>query len=406
MKNILITGGAGFIGSNFVKRMLEKHPEYKIINVDALTYAGNLENLKDIDHNKNYTFIKADIRDREKIREIFNTYDIDSVVNFAAESHVDRSIEEPEVFLTTNIIGTQTLLDAAKNHWKINPNDKYCRDYKAGVKFLQVSTDEVYGALGETGMFVETMPLMPNSPYSASKASADMIVRAYNETFGLPVNITRCSNNYGAYQFPEKLIPLMINNCLNEKELPVYGDGMQIRDWLHVKDHCSAIDTVLHKGEDGEVYNIGGNNEKANIEIVKLIIDTVREKISSVIARSESDVAISDMSLQGAKRHSNLQPDTSNSEPQTVSKPQTTNHEPNLINYQLIKYVKDRPGHDKRYAIDNTKITTELGWEPKYTFEQGIKETIQWYLDNTEWIDNIVSGDYIKYYEKMYSNRG
>ena len=350
MKTILVTGGAGFIGSNFVKLMLEKHPEYKIINIDALTYAGNLENLKDIDNNPNYEFNKVDIRDREKIEEIFKNNEITSVVNFAAESHVDRSIEEPEVFLTTNIIGTQVLLDTAKNYWKVNPNDKYCKEYKAGVKFLQVSTDEVYGALGETGLFVETMPLMPNSPYSASKASADMIVRAYSETFGMPVNITRCSNNYGPYQFPEKLIPLMINNCLKKKDLPVYGDGMQVRDWLHVSDHCSAIDTVLHKGRDGEVYNIGGNNEKANIDIVKLIINT--------IGKSEN----------------------------------------------LIKYVKDRPGHDRRYAIDNTKITTELGWEPAYTFEQGMKETIQWNLENAKWIENIISGDYANYYDKMYSS--
>ena len=349
MKTILVTGGAGFIGSNFVKLMLVKYPEYKIINVDALTYAGNLENLKDIDGNPNYEFIKVDIRDREKIEDIFKNNDISSVINFAAESHVDRSIEEPEVFLTTNIIGTQVLLDTAKKYWKVNPKDKYCKEYKPGVKFLQVSTDEVYGALGETGMFVETMPLIPNSPYSASKASADMIVRAYNETFGMPVNITRCSNNYGPYQFPEKLIPLMINNCLKEKDLPVYGDGMQVRDWLHVSDHCSAIDTVLHKGRDGEVYNIGGNNEKANISIVKLIISTL----------GKSD--------------------------------------------DLIKYVKDRPGHDRRYAIDNTKITTELGWEPTYTFEQGMKETIQWYLENTEWIENIISGDYANYYDKMYT---
>jgi len=349
MKNVLVTGGAGFIGSNFVKMMVEKYPDYNIINLDALTYAGNLENLSDIDTASNYTFVKADIRDREVIERIFKTQNIDMVVNFAAESHVDRSIEEPEVFLTTNIIGTQVLLDAAKKYWKINPDDKYCKEYKEGVKFLQVSTDEVYGALGETGMFVETMPLMPNSPYSASKASADMIVRAYNETFGLPMNITRCSNNYGPYQFPEKLIPLMINNCLKEKDLPVYGDGMQVRDWLHVSDHCTAIDVVLHKGKDGEVYNIGGNNEKANIEIVKLLIKTLR--------KSED----------------------------------------------LIKYVKDRPGHDRRYAIDNTKITTELGWEPAYTFEQGIQETIQWYLDNTKWIENVISGDYANYYDEMYS---
>lgn len=352
MKTILITGGAGFIGSNFVKLMLKKHPEYKIINIDALTYAGNLENLKAIENDSNYEFIKADIRDRIQIEEIFKKNDITSVVNFAAESHVDRSIEEPEVFLTTNIIGTQVLLDTAKKYWKINPNDKYCREYRHGVKFVQVSTDEVYGALGENGMFVETMPLMPNSPYSASKASADMIVRSYNETFGMPINITRCSNNYGPYQFPEKLIPLMINNCLKEKELPVYGDGMQVRDWLHVYDHCAAIDTVLHKGRVGEVYNIGGNNEKANIEIVKLII--------GVTGKSQ----------------------------------------------ELIKYVKDRPGHDRRYAIDNTKITTELGWKPLYTFESGMEETIQWYLQNIEWMEHILSGEYIKYYEKMYYNIG
>ena len=346
--NILVTGGAGFIGSNFVKYMLENYPEYKMINIDVLTYAGNLENLKGINDNPNYIFIKADIRDREKIDEVFKNNDITSVVNFAAESHVDRSIEEPEVFLTTNIIGTQVLLDTAMKYWKVDPSDKYCKEYKPGVKFLQVSTDEVYGALGETGMFVETMPLMPNSPYSASKAGADMIVRAYHETFGMPVNITRCSNNYGPYQFPEKLIPLMINNCLKEIDLPVYGDGMHVRDWLHVFDHCSAIDNVLHKGKDGEIYNIGGNNEKTNIEIVKLIIN--------ILGKSES----------------------------------------------LIKYVKDRPGHDRRYAIDNTKIKTQLGWSPAYTFEKGMKETIEWYLNNKQWIENVVSGDYMKYYEEMY----
>ena len=350
MKTYLVTGGAGFIGSNFVKLMLNKYSDYKIINVDALTYAGNLENLKDISDNPNHTFIKADIRERGKMEELFSNYAIDAVVNFAAESHVDRSIEEPEIFLTTNIIGTQVLLDVAKKHWKVNPNDKYCCKYKPGVKFTQVSTDEVYGALGKTGKFIETMPLMPNSPYSASKASADLIVRAYHETFGLPMNITRCSNNYGPYQFPEKLIPLMINNCLQEKKLPVYGDGLQIRDWLHVYDHCTAIDAVLHKGFNGEIYNIGGNNEKANIEIVKLIINT--------LGKSEN----------------------------------------------LIKYVKDRLGHDRRYAIDNTKITSQLGWEPAYTFEKGMKETIEWYLNNTEWINSIVSGDYVNYYNKMYSS--
>jgi dTDP-glucose 4,6-dehydratase len=350
MKTILITGGAGFIGSNFTKFMLKKRPDYKIINLDALTYAGNLENLKDaIDHD-NHVFIKADIRNRQIIDEIFQAYNITFVVNFAAESHVDRSIEDPEIFLLTNVLGTQVLLDIAKKHWKVNPSDKYCKEYKQGVKFLQVSTDEVYGALGKTGMFTETMPLMPNSPYSASKASADLIVRAYNETFGMPVNITRCSNNYGPYQFTEKLIPLMINNCLKEKDLPVYGDGMQVRDWLYVTDHCSAIDAVLHKGKNGEVYNIGGNNEKTNIEIVKEIIKK--------LGKSE----------------------------------------------KLIKYVKDRPGHDRRYAIDNTKILTQLGWEPTYTFEQGMREAIEWYLENTKWIENITSGEYANYYEMMYSS--
>lgn len=348
MKSILVTGGAGFIGSNFVKLMLKWHPDYKIVNVDALTYAGNLENLKGVSDDLHYTFIRADIMDRAKIDEVYAANNITAVVNFAAESHVDRSIVEPEKFLMTNIIGTQVLLDTAKKYWKVNPADKYCKEYKPGVKFLQVSTDEVYGTLDESGMFSETMPLMPNSPYSASKAAADMLVRAYHETFGLPMNITRCSNNYGPYQFPEKLIPLMINNCLNNKELPVYGDGMQVRDWLHVADHCSAIDIVLHKGKDGEVYNIGGNNEKANIDIVRLIISTLQ--------KSED----------------------------------------------LIKYVKDRPGHDRRYAIDNKKITSQLGWKPEYTFEAGMKETIEWYLNNTDWICNVVSGEYKSYYEKMY----
>lgn len=348
MRNILITGGAGFIGSNFIKYMLDKYNDYRIINLDILTYAGNLENLSDI-CDKNYEFIKADIRDVQTIDKVFNKYNIDVVINFAAESHVDRSIEDPQVFLTTNILGTQVLLDAAKKYWKIHPDDKYDRAFKNNVKYIQISTDEVYGALGPTGMFTETTPLAPNSPYSASKASADMVVRAYHETFGMPINITRCSNNYGPYQFPEKLIPLMINNCKQSKHLPVYGDGMQIRDWLHVKDHCSAIDTVLHKGRTGEVYNIGGNNEKANIEIVKLIIDS--------LVKSDD----------------------------------------------LIKYVKDRPGHDRRYAIDNTKITTELGWKPSYTFEQGIKETINWYLNNSEWLENITTGNYMSYYDKMYN---
>jgi dTDP-glucose 4,6-dehydratase len=348
MRNILVTGGAGFIGSNFIKYMLNKYDNYRIINLDILTYAGNLENLSDI-YDKNYEFIKADIRDAQTIDKVFSKYNIDVVINFAAESHVDRSIEDSQIFLTTNILGTQVLLDNAKKYWKIHPDDKHSREFKENVKFIQISTDEVYGALGITGMFVETTPLAPNSPYSASKASADMIVRSYHETFGMPINITRCSNNYGPYQFPEKLIPLMINNCKINKQLPIYGDGMQIRDWLHVRDHCSAIDTVLHKGIIGEIYNIGGNNEKANLEIVKLIIN----------ALGKSD--------------------------------------------DLIKYVQDRPGHDRRYAIDNTKITKELGWKPSYTFEQGIKETIDWYLNNSDWLENVTSGNYLGYYNRMYN---
>jgi dTDP-glucose 4,6-dehydratase len=346
---MLVTGGAGFIGSNFIHLMLKKYPNYKIINLDALTYAGNLENLKSAEGNPNYVFVKADIRDRAAVAGIFDRYRIDYVVNFAAESHVDRSITDPGIFLSTNIIGMQVLLETAKAHWKLEPDNKYSREYREGVRFHQVSTDEVYGALEKTDMFVETMPLMPNSPYSASKASADLIVRAYHETFGMPVTITRCSNNYGPYQFPEKLIPLMINNCMNDKPLPVYGDGMQIRDWLHVSDHCEAIDCVLHNGIDGEIYNVGGNNEKANIEIVRLIIST--------LGKSEN----------------------------------------------LIKHVKDRPGHDRRYAIDNTKITTKLGWHPLYTFEDGMKETIEWYIENTEWVSHIVNGNYRDYYSAMYS---
>lgn len=347
--NILVTGGAGFIGSNFIKYMLSSH-DYRIINMDLLTYAGNLRNLEDITKNKRYEFVKGDICDRSLLEDIFTKYDISNVINFAAESHVDRSIENPEVFLKTNILGTQALLDTAKRYWKINPDNRYSREYKSGVKFVQVSTDEVYGTLGTDGYFTEETKLAPNSPYSASKTSADLMVRAYYETYGLPMNITRCSNNYGPYQFPEKLIPLIINNILNNKSLPIYGDGKQVRDWLHVIDHCSAIDTILHKGKVGQVYNIGGNNEKENIEIVRLIL--------SYLDKEED----------------------------------------------LITYVVDRLGHDRRYAIDNTKITTELGWKPSYTFEDGIKETIDWYLSNRDWMNDIVSGEYIKYYEKMYDN--
>lgn len=346
--NVLVTGGAGFIGSNFIHWMRSNAPEHRIVNADALTYAGNLENLRDIPEDGRYVFVRADIRDRAQMDALFSEYAVTHVVNFAAESHVDRSIVDPEVFLTTNVIGTQVLLDTAKRHWKVAPNDKYSREFRDGVKFLQVSTDEVYGALGTDGIFTETTPLSPNSPYSAAKASADFVCRAYHETFGMPLNITRCSNNYGPYQFPEKLIPLMIHNCMIGKPLPVYGDGMQIRDWLHVSDHCSAIYTVLERGNPGEVYNIGGNNERANIEIVK--------KILRAFGRDES----------------------------------------------LITYVKDRPGHDRRYAIDNTKITSTLGWKPEYTFDQGMDETIAWYRANTDWMEHVLTGEYTAYYEKMY----
>ena len=350
MKKILVTGGAGFIGSNFVKLMLEKK-EYQVTNLDELTYAGNLENLKEIENHENYKFVKGSIADTTFINNLFEHETFDYIVNFAAESHVDRSITDPQIFIYTNVMGTQVLLDAAKKSWQIDKDENGYPLYKEGVKYLQVSTDEVYGTLGNTGMFTENTPIQPNSPYSASKASSDLIVRAYNETFKMPVNITRCSNNYGPYQFPEKLIPLMINNCINGKSLPVYGDGMQIRDWLHVKDHCEAIEIVLRKGEDGEVYNIGGNNEKANIEIVKLIIKT--------LGKDES----------------------------------------------MIKYVEDRLGHDRRYAIDNTKITTKLNWTPKYTFEQGIEETIKWYIDNPKWLESVINKNYMEYYDKMYSSK-
>lgn len=351
MRNILVTGGAGFIGSNFVKLILETMPTVNLVNLDLLTYAGNLENLTDVENHPNYIFAKGCITDASFIEALFEEHQFDAVVNFAAESHVDRSIEDPGVFVRTNVLGTQVLLDTAKKHWQVGKDEFGYPVYKEGVKYLQVSTDEVYGTLGKTGMFTETTPLSPNSPYSSSKAGADLLVRAYSETFKLPVNITRCSNNYGPYQFPEKLIPLMISNTLEDKHLPVYGDGMQIRDWLHVKDHCVAIATVLEKGQLGEVYNIGGNNEKANIEIVKLIL--------SALNKDES----------------------------------------------LIRYVKDRLGHDRRYAIDNSKITAELGWSPAYTFETGMAETIQWYLNNLEWTNRTRTGAYQEYYNNMYGNK-
>lgn len=349
MKNVLVTGGAGFIGSNFVHYMLDELDNIQLINLDCLTYAGNLENLLNYEGDPRYHFVRGDVRDRMLVEQIFCQYKIDTVVHFAAESHVDRSITDPEVFLNTNILGTQVLLDTAKAHWKLEPDNKYSRKYRPGVRFLQVSTDEVYGTLGATGRFTEATPLSPNSPYSASKASADFLVCAYYQTFGIPVNITRCSNNYGPYQFPEKLIPLMIHNALSDKPLPVYGDGMQVRDWLHVKDHCAAIMAVLAAGTVGEVYNIGGNNEKTNIEIVRLILGALN--------KSE----------------------------------------------KLIVHVQDRPGHDRRYAVDSTKIACELGWKPAYLFENGIQETIQWYLNHLDWVQRVTSGEYQNYYLKTYN---
>ncbi len=317
MKNILVTGGAGFIGSNFVRYMLNKHQDYKIVNLDLLTYAGNIKSLDDIKDNPNYLFVKGDIADNKLVDKTVSENKIDVIINFAAESHVDRSITNPDIFVKTNVLGTQNLLEVAKKH-KIE-------------KFFQISTDEVYGSLGKIGFFTEKTPLSPNSPYSASKASADLLVMAYHHTFGLNVNITRCSNNYGPYQFPEKLIPLFITNALDNKQVPLYGDGLNIRDWLFVEDHCSAIDTVLHKGKNGEIYNVGGNNEKTN----RYITDTILKYLGK--------------------------------------------------DKSLIKYVADRLGHDRRYAIDATKIKEELGWEPKYKFEQAIEKTIQWYLNNKQW---------------------
>ncbi|MBO8139973.1 MAG: dTDP-glucose 4,6-dehydratase [Thermosipho sp. (in: Bacteria)] len=352
--NILVTGVAGFIGSNFVYYYLEKYKDRKIIGLDKLTYAGNLENLEGLtpEQKKRFKFIKGDINNKELVEYIFEEYNIDGVINFAAESHVDRSIHDPQIFLKTNVLGTQSLLNVAKRYWQIDT-----QKFKDGVKFLQVSTDEVYGSLGPTGYFTEETPLDPHSPYSASKASADLIVKAYHDTYKMPINITRCSNNYGPYQFPEKLIPLMIWNALNHKELPVYGDGKQIRDWLYVTDHCRAIDLVFEKGRIGEVYNIGGHNEKENIYIVKKIIEILREKTGD-----------------------------------------------EKINESLIKHVKDRPGHDRRYGIDPAKIKKELGWEPEIMFDEGIEMTIDWYLNNQDWIKRVISGEYLEFYEKNYNS--
>jgi dTDP-glucose 4,6-dehydratase len=351
MKTYLVTGGAGFIGSNFVHYMLKKYNDIKLINLDKLTYAGNLENLKSVENDNRYTFVQGDICDKALVEKLFVDFDIDYVVNFAAESHVDRSIREPEVFVNTNVLGTVTLLNAAKNAWET------AEGFKEGKKYLQVSTDEVYGSLEETGYFTETTPLDPHSPYSSSKAGADLMVKAYADTYKFPINITRCSNNYGPYQFPEKLIPLLINNCLNKKSLPVYGDGLNIRDWLYVEDHCKAIDMVINSGRLGEVYNVGGHNERTNIHIVKTVIKYINENVDSTVTED------------------------------------------------LIKYVEDRKGHDRRYGIDPTKIREELGWEPETVYEEGIVKTIKWYLDNKEWMERVTSGAYKNYYENMYEGK-
>ena len=378
MKKVLVTGGAGFIGSNFIQYMLREEPEIELlVNLDLLTYAGNLENLLPVKDDKRYVFVHGDIRDRQLVEDIFARYGFDTVVHFAAESHVDRSILEPELFLTTNIIGTQTLLDAAKRHWKLEPDNKYSREYREGAVYLQVSTDEVYGALeltrpagdpagGESGggpfgeeFFTEETKYDPHSPYSASKASSDHFVRAYHDTYGMPTLVTNCSNNYGPYQFPEKLIPLFINNIRHQKPLPVYGRGQNVRDWLYVEDHARAIDVIFHRGKVADTYNIGGFNEWKNIDLIRVIVRTVDRLLGNPEGSSE----------------------------------------------KLITYVTDRAGHDLRYAIDSRKLKRELGWQPSLQFEEGIEKTVRWYLQNQKWMDDITSGEYQEYYQSMYKDR-
>lgn len=350
MKKILITGGAGFIGSHVVRLFVKKYNDYHIFNLDKLTYAGNLENLKDIENASNYTFVKGDIVDTQFINDLFKKYRFDAVIHLAAESHVDRSISAPMDFIYTNIVGTANLLNAARMIWN---------DDMIGKRFYHISTDEVYGSLGDTGAFVETTPYAPHSPYSASKASSDHLVRAYFDTFNMPNVISNCSNNYGPNQFPEKLIPLFINNILHKKTLPVYGKGLNVRDWLYVEDHAKAIDIIFHNGKNGETYNIGGNNEWTNIDLIKKLIEIVDEELN----------------------------------------------QPRGTSLDLITYVTDRAGHDHRYAIDATKLKRELGWEPTIKFTEGFRLTVKWYLNNQDWLNNVTSGDYQKYYEQMYANR-
>lgn len=382
MKTYLVTGAAGFIGSNFIKYLLYKKykdEDIKVIVLDLLTYAGNYGTIKDDIDGKRCVFVHGDIRDRELADKLFAENDIDFVVNFAAESHVDRSIENPQLFLETNILGTQNLLDAARRAWVTGKDAMGYPAWKEGKRFHQVSTDEVYGSLGAEGYFTEATPLCPHSPYSASKTSADMIVKAYHDTYHMPVTITRCSNNYGPYHFPEKLIPLIINNILEGKQLPVYGKGDNIRDWLYVEDHCKAIDLVVREGRDGEVYNVGGHNEMRNIDIVKLTIKTIHDMMAD-------DKQLRNI-LKKQVKDANGDIDIS------------------WINDSLITFVTDRLGHDQRYAIDPTKIKNELGWQPETMFAEGIVKTIRWNLEHQDWVNEVTSGDYQKYYEQMYGNR-
>ena len=383
MKTYLVTGAAGFIGANFIKYLLYKkyaNDDIRVVVLDALTYAGNLGTIKDDIDNRRCFFVKGDIRDRELADRLFSEYDIDYVVNFAAESHVDRSIEDPQLFLSVNILGTQNLLDAARRAWVTGRDSQGYPAWKPGKRFHQVATDEVYGSLGAEGYFTEETPLCPHSPYSASKTSADLFVMAYRDTYHMPVSITRCSNNYGPYHVPEKLIPLIINNILEGKQLPVYGEGLNVRDWLYVEDHCKAIDLVVRQGREGEIYNVGGHNEMRNIDIVKLIISTIH------------DMMAEDKQLRKVLRKQVIGDDGEISI--------------DWINDSLITHVADRLGHDQRYAIDPTKIKNELGWYPETRFADGIVKTIRWNLENQEWIKDVTSGDYQKYYEQMYGNRG
>ncbi len=383
MKTYLVTGAAGFIGANFIKYLLYKkyaNDDIRVVVLDTLTYAGNLGTIKDDIDNRRCFFVKGDIRDRELADRLFSEYDIDYVVNFAAESHVDRSIEDPQLFLSVNILGTQNLLDAARRAWVTGRDSQGYPAWKPGKRFHQVATDEVYGSLGAEGYFTEETPLCPHSPYSASKTSADLFVMAYRDTYHMPVSITRCSNNYGPYHFPEKLIPLIINNILEGKPLPVYGEGLNVRDWLYVEDHCKAIDLVVRQGREGEIYNVGGHNEMRNIDIVKLIISTIH------------DMMAEDKQLRKVLRKQVIGDDGEISI--------------DWINDSLITHVADRLGHDQRYAIDPTKIKNELGWYPETRFADGIVKTIRWNLENQDWIKDVTSGDYQKYYEQMYGNRG